>query len=51
MELTAQIESGEIKLGPKLSDILSGEVKLSEKENVIINLILKGDNLSSFFMN
>ena len=49
MELRAKVESGEIKLGPKLSDILSGEVKLSEKENVIINLILKGDNLSKFF--
>ena len=49
MELRAKIESGEIKLGPKLSDILSGEVKLSEKETVIINLILKGDNLSKFF--
>jgi hypothetical protein len=49
MELRAKVLSGEIKLGPKLSDVLSGEVKLGpQKENVIINLILKGDDLTKF---
>jgi hypothetical protein len=48
-EVKEKAQHKEIKVkGPKLGDLLSGKVKLSEKENVIINLILKGDDLTKF---